>query len=247
MPFTLAHPVAVLCFPRNRYFHFPALVLGAMSPDFIYFLYGQPVNCGHKIFGSEWQNLSLSLLFYGVYRFLLAKPLKQYLPKWLASAVPQPEAKNPLIWLLIFTYSAWLGMLSHIGLDHFTHHTGYFVQQFPILQQVYALPIYKWLQYGGGVLGLTAIVIYQWRMATKYPYLSTKNSKQKAGFWLFNLALTLASYGIWHNLQPLAWAKYANQIIRLIDCAVIALILQSLLWAGLNALQKRRRKRPLAR
>lgn len=33
MPFTLAHPAIILPVSR-RYFHFPALVLGSMSPDF---------------------------------------------------------------------------------------------------------------------------------------------------------------------------------------------------------------------
>lgn len=243
MPFTLAHPVAILCLPRNRYFHFPALVLGAMSPDFIYFLHGQPVNGGHQLFGSEWLNLPLCLLVYGIYRFILAQPLKDYLPQCLVSAVPQPEAKTPWVWLLIFAYSAWLGMVSHIGLDHFTHRDGYFVQQLPLLQQTYGLPIYKWLQYGGGVLGLTAIGLYQWRMARRYPFISPKTRRQKTGFWAINLAFTALGYGVWQHEQPLAWAEYASQIIRLIDCTTITFTLQSLILLGL---QKKPRKPPLA-
>ncbi len=37
MPFTLAHPAAVV-FLKNKKFNFTALILGSMAPDFIYFL-----------------------------------------------------------------------------------------------------------------------------------------------------------------------------------------------------------------
>ena len=49
MPFTLAHPVAVLPFSRCRYCHFPALVIGSLSPDFVYFLHGRAVSGGHGL------------------------------------------------------------------------------------------------------------------------------------------------------------------------------------------------------
>lgn len=233
MPFTLSHPVAILAFPRNRYFHFPALVLGSMSPDFIYFLSGKPTSGGHTLFASEWLNLPLCLLFYAIYQGLLRKPLLAFMPSAWASDVPQPTAKNPLLWLLIFTYSAWIGMASHIALDAFTHKTGYFVAQFPLLQQVYFLPIFKWLQYAGGVFGLLAIVIYQHKMAQRFPYRSAKTARQKCNFWLGNGILTAILFALWQGLQPLPLAHYATHIIRFIDLFVISLLCHSLVfwWA----------------
>lgn len=51
MPFTLAHPAAVLPFWRSR-LHFPALLLGSVAPDFGYFLAGRPVSgAGHTLWG----------------------------------------------------------------------------------------------------------------------------------------------------------------------------------------------------
>ncbi|MFP5073747.1 DUF4184 family protein [Neisseria sp. WLZKY-1] len=49
MPFTLAHPIAILPFSRCRYCYFPALVIGSLSPDFVYFLHGRAVSGGHGL------------------------------------------------------------------------------------------------------------------------------------------------------------------------------------------------------
>ena len=54
MPFTLAHPIAVLPFSRCRYCHFPALVIGSLSPDFVYFLHGRAVSGGHGLADMLW-------------------------------------------------------------------------------------------------------------------------------------------------------------------------------------------------
>ena len=225
MPFTLAHPMAVLPFPRNRYFHFPALVLGSMSPDFIYFLSGKATQGGHQLFYSEWLNLPLCLLLFGIYR-LLERAIKDYSPSFITSQVPQRYFQQPLIWLVAFIYSAWLGMASHILLDNFTHQTGYFVVQYPFLQKIYfSLPLYKWLQYTGGILGLLIIFFYQWRMARKYPYPSPKTAKQKWGFWLIQLSLTLLGLAIWHQLSAIQFNQYATLVIRFIDCWLISLCL----------------------
>lgn len=51
MPFTLAHPAAVVFF-KNKKFNLTALILGSMAPDFIYFLNFRPYgNLGHQILG----------------------------------------------------------------------------------------------------------------------------------------------------------------------------------------------------
>ena len=64
MPFTLAHPAVVLCLPEKPFLHRGALVLGAMSPDFIYFLQGRAANgFGHTLLGALCLNLPLGLIF----------------------------------------------------------------------------------------------------------------------------------------------------------------------------------------
>ncbi|MEG9490861.1 DUF4184 family protein [Mannheimia indoligenes] len=230
MPFTLSHPIAVLPFHRSRYFHFPALVLGSMSSDFVYYLSGKPTDGGHSIFGSEWLNLPLCGLFYLIYRFLLQDMLRKNLPRFWASSRPKQAIKSPLFFAIIFLYSAWLGMLTHILLDNFTHQTGYFVQQFPVLQTEWKLPIFKWLQYGGGIIGFVGIMYYQWRIARQFPFISTRSAYQKGYFWLGNLLLTTTAFLAWSFLSPLSLAHYATQIIRLVDCGIMSLLIYGMVW-----------------
>ncbi|WP_373840445.1 DUF4184 family protein [Glaesserella sp.] len=230
MPFTFAHPMTVLCFPRNsRYFHFPALVLGAMSPDFVYMLYLKI--SGHTLFGSEWINLPLCLLFYGIYRWLLAKAVKEHLPNFWASKVPQSTFSNPLIWVIVFFYSAWIGMVSHIALDGITHDGGYFVELFPILKTELIFPVYSWLQYGLGAIGLTLIAFYQRRMAKAYPYNSSRTPKQKKYFWLSVFILMNLIFWVSELFYPMKWSSLnATTVLRAIDSFFVSLTVHALIF-----------------
>ncbi|WP_373819564.1 DUF4184 family protein [Glaesserella sp.] len=238
MPFTFAHPVTVLAFPRNhRYFHFPALVLGAMSPDFMYMLHWKTGVGGHTLFGSEWVNLPLCLLFYAVYRWILATPIKEHLPDFCASNVPQATFKHPLAWLAVFVYSAWIGMATHIALDATTHESGYFVRLFPILQSKLIFHVYDWLQYGIGALGLITIMLYQGRMAEKYPYRSSRTAKQKWLFWLSVASLTVIIFYVSNPLYPLVWNEVASIVLRIINSFFISLAIHGLIFTGIQQKQ----------
>lgn len=224
MPFTFAHPITVLPLVNKRYFHFPAAVLGAMSPDFTYFLFTKRIEVGHTIFSSEWFNLPLVVLAYFIYRTLLAAQFRSFLPDVLNARYPHYRVKNKLLNGIIFFYSAWLGMVTHIALDHLTHEHGYFVQQLPWLETQFYLSLYKWLQHGGSIIGLSVIFIFQMKMAEKYPYVSEKTASQKWCYWIGILLCTLLVFGMWAYLEPIIWTEYAVPIIRIIDSLVIVLI-----------------------
>ena len=87
MPFTLAHPIAVLPFSRCRYCHFPALVIGSLSPDFVYFLHGRAVSGGHGLADMLWPNLALCFAVYWLYLALWRDALSDFLPNAL---IPPP-------------------------------------------------------------------------------------------------------------------------------------------------------------
>ena len=155
MPFTLAHPIAVLPFSRCRYCHFPALVIGSLSPDFVYFLHGRAVSGGHGLVDMLWPNLPLCFAVYWLYLALWRDALSDFLPNCL-NAAPYRSSENVdfhKIKAALFIPSALFGMATHLFLDAFTHSTGWFVQHFPVLQRtVLFLPIFKWLQYGSGLI-----------------------------------------------------------------------------------------------
>lgn len=227
MPFTLAHPAIILPLSR-RYFHFPALVLGSMSPDFIYYLSGKPTDGGHTIFHSEWLNLPLCLLFYGIYLAVIKKSLWENLPQNFSYKLPKSPTRPFWQWLPVFFFSAWIGMLSHIFLDDFTHGSAIFVQAFPLLQKKIYVPIYTWLQYGGTTIGFIAIGIYLRIMSKHYPYPQTRTTKQKQTFWFIIFGLSSLAFLCWNMALPIPLKQHGILIVRAVDCTCIVLFLMGL-------------------
>lgn len=170
MPFTPAHTAITLPFIRRmRAFSVFGLVIGSMAPDFEYFLRLKPAALGgHTPLGFFMLNLPLSILFAVLYMNFIEDGLIQLLPNWVAKKWPRfgrniktyaiAEWLNFIFWTLV-------GMLTHIGLDSFTHSSGFFVRLLPVLRDVIVLgkiqlPIYKLFQHGGTLLGLLALVVY---------------------------------------------------------------------------------------
>ena len=171
MPYTLAHPIATapLWYLSRRRLDLSGLVVGSMMPDISYFIALQPVgNIGHSWQGILLQGILagflLLLLFYGI----IAQPLHKQLGSLGLHNFPPQQIIGPRgyrLWplprLLTILLSISLGAGSHIVWDSFTNHHGWFVERLPLLQQVVlGLPIYKLLQYGGGVVGLVAIALW---------------------------------------------------------------------------------------
>lgn len=227
MPFTFAHPAAVVWLPEKRFLHRPALVLGAMAPDFIYFLQGRAANgFGHTWAGVWLLNLPLVYLFYAVYRFLWADILADYLPRCVAVCRPAApwQFSGSLKRAAIFTASALIGMATHIVWDAFTHQNAWFVRHWSVLEQLYiGLPFYKWLQYGGGVCGLLLIAVVCMVRARRYPFVSDKTAQQKYRFWTAVGVAACTAWLCWQFVQAIPLTAAATQIIRLSDCAILAL------------------------
>ena len=240
MPFTLAHPVAVLPFARCRRIHFPAMVIGSLAPDFVYFLHGRAVPGGHSLANLLWPNLPLCFALYALYLALWHHTLRDFLPDCLNAAYRLPEhaiaaaphkRRQIAAVLFAFVFSALFGMITHLFLDAFTHPTGWFVQHFaPLQQPLLALPAYKWLQYGGGVFGLGGCLLFALHAARHRPHRSAKTARQKRLFWASCTLLTLCGWALWQTAAPIPLAHAATQIIRLIDCAVLGFSLLCAAW-----------------
>ncbi|MDN8581286.1 DUF4184 family protein, partial [Eikenella corrodens] len=213
MPFTLAHPIAVLPFARCRRVHFPAMVIGSLAPDFVYFLHGRAVPGGHGLADLLWPNLPLCFALYALYLALWHHTLRDFLPNCLNAAYRLPEStiaaathkrRQTAVVLFTFVFSALFGMITHLFLDAFTHPTGWFVQHFaPLQQPVFALPAYKWLQYGGGVFGLGGCLLFTLRAARRRPHRSAKTARQKSLFWAICSLLTLCGWALWQTAAPI--------------------------------------------
>ena len=85
MPFTAAHPAAVLPLRRfcPQWFVWPALIVGSITPDTEYFLALRPQSShGVTFAGSFYYCVPIGLLLLGAFHLLLRQPLALLLPKY---------------------------------------------------------------------------------------------------------------------------------------------------------------------
>ncbi|WP_155590457.1 DUF4184 family protein [Lysinibacillus cavernae] len=237
MPLTFAHPAAILPFSRkSRYIHFSAMVLGSMAPDFEYFLRGRPIGeIGHTLIGFFLFNLPLVILIYFIYHRLIHQNLINHLPAFLQDTYSH-QMTGSITWkVVVFGYSAILGMLTHVLWDSFTHQNGFMVTNFPLLSQTYTLygyqiPFYKLLQHGSTLVGSTLIFGYLYYRAS---FIKNNNTpaispKQKFFFWLLVVVLTLVYTSLWQLINYESFSSYGIVVVRIIDsffCSVLTLSL----------------------
>jgi hypothetical protein len=164
MPFTLAHPIAALPLWQlsQKRLNLLGLMVGTIVPDLAYFLALRPIESfSHTWLGALTQGVLEGLVLFGVIQYGLMRPLLVIVPQTIAQRCQNFRYRDrvDLAYLIILVISIWLGAISHIVWDSFTHPTGWAVQHLLWLQYpIGPLPIYKLLQYGSGVCGLAGLV-----------------------------------------------------------------------------------------
>jgi hypothetical protein len=144
VPFTLAHPAAVLPLIRRGPLVASALVAGAVAPDLLYVgpIYRfatQEINGNltltltHEFSSAFWLDPLIALILLAVFNLVLKRPLVALAPSALAARLPiASPLRLPRLRLLLWTVvSAVIGAFTHVLWDSFTHGDGYFVRQFP--------------------------------------------------------------------------------------------------------------------
>lgn len=153
MPWTFAHPIAVLPLKKAtpKYLDFPALVVGSLSPDACYYLRWEIGAITHSFWGSIVICLPFGIALLGVY-YGLRGPVCWLLPRRHRMALlnlAQPFGPKWSIALsLRIAGSIILGAWTHIIWDAFTHKSGLFVQALPLLRAdlFLSIPVYSWFQ-----------------------------------------------------------------------------------------------------
>lgn len=204
MPFTFSHPATVIPLngKLNKYFDMTALVLGAMAPDFEYFINFQPKGTiGHTFLGFIYYNLPICFLLAFIFHKIVKKPLIKAMPspidRWFNHIADKTWTLNSLSKFLIFIYSALFGMLTHVIWDSFTHKNGYFVKQIPTLSKsinIYSVDIsmYKFLQHVSTLIGAIIILIFLLRIRDKSNKLIKRmKSEHKLIFFIFIAASSI--------------------------------------------------------
>ncbi len=146
-----------------------------MAPDFEYFVYLRPIRTiGHDFHGVWLLCLPAGLLLLAIYEHVLKGPLIELLPssvrlRLVAGEIPEPLF--PLSRLLRILVSLAVGAFSHIAWDACTHENGWVVQRvFPLSWTILddfgpPLKVYKILQYGSTVVGLSVLAAWSWQLA----------------------------------------------------------------------------------
>jgi hypothetical protein len=172
MPMTAAHPLAVLPLRRTR-LDWTCLVIGSMSPDFLYFF---QVKLASR-FSHTWPGVfafcvPVTLASAWLFHRLIKRPLVQVVPAALGSRLA-PFAERPwqLSWSCVV--AALVGTLTHLFWDGFTHLDMWGPQHIAFLRHVVHLSAIKGgrgyihvcriIQHVSTVIGLTVLAIHAWR------------------------------------------------------------------------------------
>lgn len=175
MPFTLAHPAAVLPLRGLPWLRTAPLIIGAVTPDVPYYisegLGGRMLRIDtHSLVGSFSVDLPMGLALLACV-LLLREPLTILLParaRWLVLHGLEPFRRNALEWA-IAPLAILVGVWSHVLWDSFTHGEGWGVRQFPALNTTivigpYSGQLFHILQYLSSVIGLAIVVLWYARL-----------------------------------------------------------------------------------
>lgn len=167
MPFTFAHPAAVL--PLKKFcprLNMPALVTGSITPDLGYYLHNWMWSVsGHSFHGSLTFDVPAGLILLSIF-YLSIRSIARLLPYPHREACSEicPSLRLPsLASLAIACLSILIGAWTHIIWDGFTHANGWCVREFaaltPTVFTVYGYNITVWqcLQQASSIFGLTLL------------------------------------------------------------------------------------------
>ena len=223
MPFTPAHPALVLPLLHrwHRWLSATALVLGAMAPDFEYFLRLRPDGVyGHTLAGVFWLDLPLVLAFAWVFHGLVKRPLVQSLPHQLrARLLPLLGRQWPVRRLFSgpVLLGGLLGCVSHIVWDGFTHADGQAVMHWSFLRRVLpgfgpGWPLYEFLQYVSTFIGLGSILWFVLQLPV-YPASAAPPARTRKAFWLGAGAVWLVLWGPFMVYSASVWPFQFDSVL----------------------------------
>ncbi|MGW5746016.1 DUF4184 family protein [Amycolatopsis sp. NPDC003861] len=159
MPFTFAHPAAVV--PLARWLWLPGLVAGSLAPDVAYYVPLPGGELTHEPMGLVSVDLLLGLVLVAVGYAVLA-PALAFGPAGWRERVPRP-GRVPWLGAVV---SVVVGAATHLLWDAFTHTDGFAVRHWKGLRVSVVGPhrLYNVIGYvssAGGLL-LLAVLVVRW-------------------------------------------------------------------------------------
>ena len=184
MPFTFAHPAAVLPLRRLKSLRLAALMVGSVTPDLPYYIpakYSRLMLDSHTAMGALWLDVPLGLVTLLI-GFLLRRPLTVLMsPRSRTLCLQSMERfkEQPRQWLWA-PLAVYLGTWTHLVWDAFTHDSGWVVRRVAALSAPTTIGPYTGtlchvLQYVSSVVGLLILTIWYLRLRTP-PSLDSPNT-----------------------------------------------------------------------
>jgi hypothetical protein len=137
-----------------------ALVVGSMSPDFPLFVgWPQGYALSHSLVGSATVDVAVALIVLWLWLALFRDSMIDLAPGAIRSRLPRQMTLTRREWLLSVP-AAWVGSLTHVVWDSFTHSGRWGVALVPWLRVEHAgLPRYEWAQYVSTLVGLAVVCV----------------------------------------------------------------------------------------
>ena len=236
MPFTFSHPAIVLplTYLPKKQVSLTGLVIGSLTPDFEYFIRMKVKSeYSHTISGLFWFDLPLGILLAFVFHNMVRNSFFENLPKKFKSRFVKFtsfdwNAYFKANWLIV-VLSLLIGAFSHLFWDSFTHQHGYFVDIFPIFNNIvniagHQIPLYKMLQHSSTLLGGFIILLVVYKM----PIVELMEQQINYVYWLIFIAIIFIILFV-RLLTGLNLEQYANVVITLISAGLIGLVLTPLI------------------
>jgi len=178
MPFTLAHPAAILPLRHVWRLRTAALIVGALIPDLPYYLPGSLsrfIPETHNFLGSVAVCLPLGYAALAAI-YVLRAPLTALLSaraRWLCLTALAPLRAHPLEWA-IAPLSVLIGVWTHLTWDAFTHSDSWVVHRVsalsaPVTIGSYSGPLCHVLQYVSSAFGLIVMIIWYFTLRVPTP------------------------------------------------------------------------------
>jgi Domain of unknown function (DUF4184) len=205
MPFTLAHPAAVLPFGRllTRWRLLSAALIGSTVPDFGWFMPWRPARFEtHSASALLSFCLPVGLGAYWLFQRVIRRPILELLPsgaymRWQASSEPA-DYESLKQWLLA-ACGVLAGAITHLVWDAFTHEGARGLRLFPWLEDStveisgHRLTGPNLLQDANSVIGMIIVVViafYSLRPGRAASYPPRRLQRAERAIWIGVFALT---------------------------------------------------------
>ena len=173
-------------------------MVGSLSPDFPYLIALTPVNApGHTLSGFVPYCLIPSMVILGIWYRWLENPILS-----LVQLPSRSRSESLPVLALCLAAAVLIGAATHATWDSSSHANGWLVQRYGWLRtDLLGLPMYKWNQYLGGVLGLGGLAVWYWDARRKAACVrpSPKHYRAAAGIFSALVLFFISVANLLHN------------------------------------------------